>query len=61
MTKYKIEDRINLIIYPSKKHNVKFTNEDKREILKKVFKILKEGTYCVSIEGKLSSGEVELD
>ncbi|HBF2466274.1 hypothetical protein KLL34_17095 [Clostridioides difficile] len=45
MTKYKIEDRINLIIYPSKKHNVKFTlileNEDKREILKKVLRYLK--------------------
>ncbi|HBE9615243.1 hypothetical protein CDIF29631_04018 (plasmid) [Clostridioides difficile] len=32
----------------------------KEKYLKKVFKILKEGTYCVSIEGKLSSGEVEL-
>ncbi|HAT4871058.1 hypothetical protein KLN27_15175 [Clostridioides difficile] len=65
MTKYKIEDRTNLIIHQSKKYNVKFIlipeNEDKREILKKVFKILKEGTYCVSIEGKLSSGEVELE
>ncbi|HGS8958020.1 hypothetical protein CDIF29631_04019 (plasmid) [Clostridioides difficile] len=41
MTKYKIEDGINLIIYPSKKHNVKLTlileNEEKREILKKSF------------------------
>ncbi|VIF90900.1 Uncharacterised protein [Clostridioides difficile] len=65
MTKYKIEDGINLIIYPSKKHNVTLTlipeNEDKREMFKKVFKVLKEGTYYVSIEGNLSSGEVELE
>ncbi|ENY8552228.1 TPA: hypothetical protein ACKOKZ_002754 [Clostridioides difficile] len=64
MTKYKIEDRTNLIIHQSKKYNVKFIlipeNENKREMLKKVFKILKEGTYYVSIEGKLSNGEVEL-
>lgn len=64
MTQYKIEDGTNLIIHQSKKHNITLTlipeNEDKREMLKKVFKVLKEGAYYVSIEGKLSNGEVEL-
>ncbi|EOY7134199.1 hypothetical protein M3F36_016560 [Clostridioides difficile] len=45
MTKYKIEDRTNLIIHQSKKYNVKFIlipeNEDKREMLKKVLRCLK--------------------
>ncbi|CCL12222.1 TPA: hypothetical protein SHW33_002870 [Clostridioides difficile] len=45
MTKYKIEDRTNLIIHQSKKHNITFTlileNEDKREMLKKVLRCLK--------------------
>ncbi|HGM1138935.1 TPA: hypothetical protein ACKOMO_001818 [Clostridioides difficile] len=64
MSKYKIEDGTNLIIYQSKKHNINFTliptNEDTKIILKKSFKMIEEGIYYVSIEGILSSGEVEL-